>query len=77
MLNKQGAGYEVTGKNKVKHLFYIDDLKLFFWDQNQIQQELTIVKSSCYEKWMEFALDKCAIAGFKHGKLTKSKNITK
>jgi len=26
---------------------------------------------------MEFALDKCAIAGFKHGKLTKSKNITK
>jgi hypothetical protein len=25
---------------------------------------------------MEFALDKCAIAGFKHGKLTKSQNIT-
>jgi hypothetical protein len=25
---------------------------------------------------MEFALDKCATAGFKHGKLTKSQNIT-
>jgi hypothetical protein len=25
---------------------------------------------------MEFALDKCATTGFKHGKLTKSQNIT-
>jgi hypothetical protein len=28
MLNKQEAGYEVMGKNKVKHLLYIDDLKI-------------------------------------------------
>jgi hypothetical protein len=28
MLNKQEAGYEAMGKNKVKHLLYIDDLKI-------------------------------------------------
>jgi hypothetical protein len=25
MLNKQGAGYEVKGKNKIRHLSYMDD----------------------------------------------------
>ena len=25
MLNKQGAGYEVEGKNKISHLSYMDD----------------------------------------------------
>ena len=29
MLNKQGAGYEVKGKNEVGHVLYMDDLKLF------------------------------------------------
>jgi hypothetical protein len=32
MLDKQGAGYEVKGKNKVSHLFCMDDLKLFSRD---------------------------------------------
>jgi len=76
MLTKQGEGYEVMGKNKFKHLFYIDDLKLFSWDEIQLQQELTIVKSSGYGRVMEFVWDKCVTAGFKHGKLTKSQNIT-
>ena len=88
MLTKQGAGYEVTGKNKVKHLFYTDDLKLFSWDETQLQQELTTVKSSgynrvmqftrdkCANRVMQFTRDKCATPGFKHGKLTKSQNIT-
>jgi hypothetical protein len=76
MLNKQEAGYEVTGKNKVQHLFYIDDLKLFSWDEPQLQQELTTVKSSGYDIQMEFTLNKCATAVFKHGKLTKRQNIS-
>jgi len=29
MLIKQGAGYEVKGKHKVSHLFYMDDLSYF------------------------------------------------
>jgi hypothetical protein len=37
MLNKQGAEYEVKGKNKVRYLFCIDDLKLFSKDESELK----------------------------------------
>jgi len=45
MLNIQGAGYEVKEKNKVSHLCYMDDFKLFSRDKTELQQELTTVKT--------------------------------
>ena len=45
MLNKQGAEYEVKGKNEVSYLFCTDDLKLFSRDESELQQELTFVKA--------------------------------
>jgi len=41
MLNKQGAEYEVKKKNKVRHFFWMNDLKLFSRDEAELQQELT------------------------------------
>jgi hypothetical protein len=70
MLNKQEAEYEVKGKNKVSHWFYMDSLKLFSRDKTELQQEL-----NTDDIRMEFGLDKCTTAVFKHGKLTKSLNI--
>ena len=43
----------------------------FSKDETELQQELTIVKTFSDDIWMEFGLDKCAIAVFKHGKLSK------
>lgn len=57
MLNKQGARYEVKGKNKVNHLFYTDDLKLFSRDETELQQELTVVKTFSDDIQIEFGLD--------------------
>ena len=45
MLNKQGAGYEVKEKNKVSHLCYMDDFKLFSRDKTKLQKEMTTVKT--------------------------------
>jgi len=45
VLNKQGAGYEVNKKNKVSHLCYMDDFKLFSRDKTELQKELTTVKT--------------------------------
>jgi len=42
-------------------------LKLFSTDKTELQQELSIDDIR-----MEFGLDKCTTAVFKHGKLTKS-----
>jgi len=63
-------------KNKVSHLFYIDDLKLFTRDKTKLQQKMKNVKTFSDDIQMEFGLDKCAIAVFKHGKLTKSQNLS-
>jgi hypothetical protein len=76
MLNKQGAGYEVKEKNKVSHLCYTDDFKLFSRHKTELQQELTTVKTFINDVRILSGLDKCATAVFKHGKITKSQNIS-
>ena len=52
------------------------DLKLYSRDETELQQELTIVKIFSNDIRMEFGLDKCATAVFKHGKLIQSQNIS-
>ena len=58
MLDKQGTGYEMKGKNKVRPLFCMDDLKLFYRVKNWLQQELTIVKIFNDNFRTELGLDK-------------------
>ena len=36
VLNKQGAGCDIKEINKVSHLFYMDDLKLFYRDGTEL-----------------------------------------
>jgi Reverse transcriptase (RNA-dependent DNA polymerase). len=67
MLNKQAAGYEGKGNNKVSHFFYMDDLELFSRDETGIQQDLTVVKTFNDDIRMEYGLEQCATAVFKHG----------
>ena len=56
------------------HLFYVDDLKTFFKDDNQQTGVLIIVKTFSDDIKMEFLLDNCAKATFKRGQLTKTTN---
>jgi len=52
-------------------------MKLISRDENELQQELTIVKTCSNDIQMEFGLDKYTTAVFMHGKLTKSQNISR
>ena len=54
----------------------MDDLKLFPRDKNELQQELTIVKTFSDNMRTELGLDKYATADYKHGKTTKSRNLS-
>jgi len=36
MLKKEGAGYDVKEINKVRQLFYTDNLKLFYRDETEL-----------------------------------------
>jgi hypothetical protein len=73
--NKQGVGYEVQGNKKVSHLFYIDDLKLFFRDETRVTAGVGHCQNIIDNMRMEFGPEKCVTAVFKHGKLPKSQNI--
>jgi hypothetical protein len=57
------------GNNKVS-------LKLFTRDETKLQQKINNVKTFSNGIQMEFGLDKCATAVVKHGKLTKSQNLS-
>ena len=73
-LNNSGYGYKI-GNDKFSHLFYMDDLKLYGKDDNEIEGLLRIVKGFSDDIGMEFGLDKCAKATFRKGKLRKKDNI--
>ena len=75
LLNNTGYGYKIYD-NTINHLFYMDDLKLFAKNYQQLQGLLNIVKQFSDDIPMEFGLDKCAEATFSGGKLLKPKNIT-
>ena len=75
LLNNTGYGYKLYN-NAINHLFYLDDLKLFPKNDQQLQGLLNIVKQFSDDIRMEFGLDKCAKGTFFRGKLLKAKNIT-
>jgi len=56
-LNNSGYGYKIS-EDKFFHLFYMDDLKLYEKDDNQIGGLLKIVKGFSDDIGMEFGLDK-------------------
>ena len=75
LLNSTGYSYKIYD-NTINHLFYMDDLKLFAKNDQQLQGLLNIVKQFSDNIRMEFGLDKCAKPTFFCGKLLKAKNMT-
>ena len=58
LLNNTGYDYKIYD-NTTNHLFYMDDLKLFAKNDQQLQGLLNIVKQFSDDIRMEFGLDKC------------------
>ena len=74
-LNNTQYGYKIYNK-VINHLFYMDDLKLYAKDDQDLEGLLTTVKQFSQDIGMEFGLDKCAKASFVKGNLTKTTAIT-
>ena len=73
-LNKTGYGYKIDNES-INHLFYMDDLKLFAKDDDNLEGLLQTVKSFSDDIGMKFGLEKCAKATFIKGKLTNTTSI--
>ena len=70
-----GYGYQPGEQTKIKHLFYVDDLKLYGTSDNQLTRLINTVKNVSDDIKMEFGLDKCAKASFKRGKKVSAEAI--
>ena len=53
---------------KLTHLFFVDDLKLFGKNQNDVKQQLDIITEFSHDIGMKFGEDKCAFINIEKGK---------
>ena len=73
-LNNTGYGYNIY-EEKINHLFYVDDLKLYGKNDYVLEGLLRTVKTFSDGIGMTLGLDKCAKATFIRGKLKSTSSI--
>uniref|UniRef100_H3AQQ4 Reverse transcriptase domain-containing protein n=1 Tax=Latimeria chalumnae TaxID=7897 RepID=H3AQQ4_LATCH len=77
MLKNSGYGYSLGRRPTVlvSHLFYMDDLKLYAKNSDQLQSMLELVSSFSKSVTMEIGVDKCTVLHAKRGKLERHNNV--
>ena len=75
VLRKMKPSYEFTNKEKINHLLFMDDLKLFAKNENGIDSLVQTVRVFSEDIGMEFGTDKCALLVIKRGKKVTSEGI--
>ena len=63
---KQGYSFR-KGKEKLNHLLFMDDLKLYGSNDNKIDSLVKVVKILSGDIGMQFGFDKCAMLKMKRG----------
>ena len=79
LLNRTNRGYQMKTSNNqrknISHLFFMDDLKLFCSNDNQLCSLLDTVSMFSKDISMKFGLDKCNKLSMKKGKITLKGDI--
>ena len=73
-LNNTEYGYTIFN-SKVNHLFYMDDLKLFARNDNELEGLLATAKEFRNDIGMTFDLEKSAKVSFRRGSSQKTTDI--
>ncbi|MUZ80571.1 reverse transcriptase domain-containing protein, partial [Shigella flexneri] len=76
ILSKCSAGYKFTEtKEKMNHLMYMDDLKLFAKNKGELETLISTTRIFSTDIGMEFGIEKCALLVMKKGKLETTEGI--
>ena len=76
LLRKENMGYRFgETKQKINHLLFMDDLKLFGGSRQEIQKLCDIVFKFSNDIGMEFGMKKCAVLEMRKGVLEKCDGI--
>ena len=77
MLRQTKTSYELKkGGKKINHLHFMDDLKLFVKNEDQIDNLVNTVRIFSEDIKMEFGLPKCGVLIMKREKVVKSEGIS-
>ena len=77
VLRKVKAGYDLgDGNGVINHLLFMDDLKVYGKNQNQVDTLVQTIRVVTTDMQMEFGINKCAMLIMKRGRLTHSEGIT-
>ncbi|KAF2897895.1 hypothetical protein ILUMI_08279 [Ignelater luminosus] len=67
-LNRLNCGYQIKNENaKVSNLLYMDDLKIFGKNEQELKKEMKVTQTYSTDIGMEMGLKKCAKVTFKRG----------
>ena len=76
ILTKTRAAYEFSeSKEKINHLLYKDDLKLYSQNEKGLDSLVQTVRVFSEDIGMEFGIEKCAMLVMDKGKIVKSVGI--
>lgn len=75
LLKRSNLGYRIS-HNIISHLLFMDDLKLYASNDQQLKQMIAIVKTFSDDIRMQFGIDKCNKITIDKGKVIPSENIT-
>jgi len=75
MLNKKKEGYKINKNYKINHLLYMDDLKIFAHNENEITTLVKEVQQFSQDIGMEFGINKCGVLNIKNGRVTHTDGI--
>ena len=68
---REGDGYESSNVGKITHLFYMDDLKLYEGDSEELEATLELTETAARAVGMDLGAPKCGVAHFRRGKVTQ------
>ena len=74
VLRKAKAGYGL-GDVKINHLLFMDDLKIFAKNKNEIDSLVSTVQVISQDIGMQFGIKKCCVTIMKQGKLLNSEDV--
>jgi hypothetical protein len=75
LVKDTGLGYKLKSGQRVSHLLYMDDLKLYASSERALDNLVQTVRIFSDDIGMTFGLDKCAKVVLHRGKLAESKDL--
>ena len=76
LLNTSNIGYRINHQDEIMlHLLFMDDLKIFAGNDNQLASMIRIVNKFSDDIGMSFGIDKCKKLTIQRGKIVDMENI--